>query len=66
MHGDIIVTDLINSLPGNSSVNTVQHTLAVNNTVEVFSMWSASLNSRRNVFSVWSVRDIYKEDLFVR
>jgi hypothetical protein len=35
---DYIVTGLINALPGNSSVNTVQHTRAVNNKVEVFSM----------------------------
>jgi hypothetical protein len=35
------VTDVIEALPGDSSVNRQIHTHAVNNTVEVFSMWSA-------------------------
>jgi hypothetical protein len=56
------VTDLINALPGNSSVNTVKHA-----TIDeaVFSMLSASRSSlltdqstrslTRNVLSLWSV-----------
>jgi hypothetical protein len=39
-----IVTDLVNALPGNKSVNTVQHA-----TIDeaVFSMWSAPSNGGR-------------------
>jgi hypothetical protein len=44
------VTDLLKALLGNGSVNTFQHTHAVNNTVAVFSMWTAPRNSRRSVF----------------
>jgi hypothetical protein len=61
-----IVTDLINALPGNGSVNTVQHatidvdafsmwSVSRNNTVEVFSMWSVPRNNTVEVFSMWSV-----------
>jgi hypothetical protein len=44
--------DLINTLPGNGTVNTVQHA-----TIDeaVFSMLSAPCNNMVEVFSMWSV-----------
>jgi hypothetical protein len=63
--------DLLKALLGNGWVNTFQHTHAVNNTVEVFflcgprhatveelfSVWSATCNSRRAVFCVvWATQ----------
>jgi hypothetical protein len=52
-----IVTDLINALPGNSSVNTVQHATMGE---AVFSVWSAPCN---NIRAVFSVRDPCREDM---
>jgi hypothetical protein len=37
-----MITDLVNALPGNSSVSSSTHTRAVNNTVEIFYMISAT------------------------
>jgi hypothetical protein len=46
-----ILTDLINALPGNGSVNTYQQA-TIDETV--YSMWSAPRNNTVEVFSVWS------------
>jgi hypothetical protein len=46
------VTELINALPGNSSINMVQYA-TINE--DVFSMWSAPHNNMAEVFPMWSV-----------
>jgi hypothetical protein len=66
-----VVTDLINALPGNSSVNTVKHATIDE---DVFSMLSAPRSSlltdqstrslTRNVFSLWSVPRKHRSAVF--
>jgi hypothetical protein len=73
-----IVTELLKALLGNGSVNTFKHTHAINSTVGIFCMWSAPCNSRRAVFcvvgarnsrramfSAWSVPRLYNGSVFV-
>jgi hypothetical protein len=55
-----IVTDLINALPGNSSLNTFQQTPRKNGEICIFYMVTLS---QETVFSVWSVRILHKEDV---
>jgi hypothetical protein len=70
--------DLLKTSPGNGSVNMFQHTHAVNNTVEVFPIDSVPCNSRRAVFyvvgarnsrkamfSTWSMLRLYNRSLFL-